>query len=186
MKTIVKPNERAKATLVKTALKTKPPRRPTLDVDTAADLMTANPISLRDIATVREAVALLTDKGISAAPVIDHAGRPVGVLSRADILVHDRERVEYVAPYPEYYHRSQLILESGETLSEGFLVERADSDLVRDLMTPVVFSVPPDAPASRVIGDMVSLKVHRLFVVDRQNVLIGVISALDVLRHLAC
>jgi predicted transcriptional regulator len=28
------------------------------------------------------------------------------------------------------------------------------------------------------------LKVHRLFVVDRAGVLIGVISALDVLRHL--
>jgi hypothetical protein len=31
---------------------------------------------------------------------------------------------------------------------------------------------------------MVGLKVHRLFVVEQSGVLIGVISALDVLRHL--
>src|SRR5262249_21708562 len=57
----------------------------TLTAETAADLMTPNPVSIRDVATVREAVALLTDKGFSAAPVIDQAGRPIGVLSRADI-----------------------------------------------------------------------------------------------------
>jgi CBS domain-containing protein len=148
--------------------------------------MTPNPISLRDIATVREAVTLLADKGISAAAVIDYAGRPVGVLSRADILTHDRERIEYLIPYPEYYHRSELILESGETLVEGFLVENPDAVQVRDLMTPAVFSVTPEAAASRVVEEMVALKVHRLFVVDREGVLVGVISALDVLRHLAC
>ena len=55
---------------------------------------------------------------------------------------------------------------------------------VSDLMTPVVFTVAPDAPASRVVGDMLALKVHRLFVSDRAGVLLGVISALDVLQHL--
>jgi CBS domain-containing protein len=51
-------------------------------------------------------------------------------------------------------------------------------------MTPVVFSVSPEAPARRVVGDMLGLKVHRLFVVGSDGVLVGVISALDVLRHL--
>src|SRR5947209_122626 len=60
---------------------------------TAADLMTPNPVSIRDTATVAEAVALLTAKGISGAPVIDEAGRPIGVVSRADIIVYDRERL---------------------------------------------------------------------------------------------
>jgi CBS domain-containing protein len=51
-------------------------------------------------------------------------------------------------------------------------------------MTPVVFSVTPKTPGRRVIKDMVDLKVHRLFVVDDSGVLVGVISALDVLRFL--
>jgi len=51
-------------------------------------------------------------------------------------------------------------------------------------MTPAVFSVPADAPASRVVADMVALNVHQLYVVDAANVLVGVITALDVLRKL--
>ena len=166
------------------SLKTDSVLRLTLNAETAADLMTPNPVSIRDVATVREAIALLTDRGFSAAPVIDHTGRPVGVLSRSDILVHDREKVEYATPVPEYYSRSDLTTGSGESLGKGFQVEKADTAQVRDIMTPVVFSVPPDAPARRVVEDLVGWKVHRLFVVDDSSVLVGVISALDVLRHL--
>ena len=155
-----------------------------LTAETAADLMTSNPISIREMATVQEAVTLLTDKGISAAPVIDRAGKPIGVLSRTDLLVHDREKAEYLARAPEYYRKEDLALESGEALEEGFQVLAADPALVKDMMTPVVFSVTPDVPAQRVVTDMHELKVHRMFVVDRSGVLVGVISALDVLRHL--
>ena len=55
---------------------------------TAAGLVTPNPLSIRRAATVGEAVAFLSARGISAAPVIDEAGRPVGVVSRTDLLNH--------------------------------------------------------------------------------------------------
>ena len=48
----------------------------------------------------------------------------------------------------------------------------------------VVFSVTPQTPAARVVADMLALKVHRLFVVDEAGVLVGVISAVDVLQNL--
>ena len=66
--------------------------RPTLLADTAADLMTAPAVSLRDAAIIPEAVALLIEKGFHAAPVIDEAGRPVGVLSTTDILLYAGEK----------------------------------------------------------------------------------------------
>lgn len=165
-------------------LKTAYAPRLTLNVETAEDLMTSNPVSIREKATLKEAVALLIDKGISAAPVIDNAGRPTGVLSRSDLLVHDREQVEYLKPVPEYFDRDELTAPSGEKLPPGFQVERVDQTSVKELMTPVVFSVRPETPAARVVEDMVNLKVHRLFVVDESGVLVGVISALDVLRYL--
>jgi CBS domain-containing protein len=52
-----------------------------------------------------------------------------------------------------------------------------------DIMTPAIFAVAPETPAAEVAGQMVDLNVHRLFVVDHDNVLIGVISALDLLRY---
>jgi CBS domain-containing protein len=155
-----------------------------LDADTAADLMTANPVSVRDIATLKEAVALLIDRGISAAPVIDDAGRPVGVLSRTDVIVHSRERAEYLEPVPEYFDKDELVTRAGDVLTRGFQVERVDRTRVHELMTPVVFSVGLETPAHKVIEEMLALKIHRLFVVDEAGILVGVISALDVLRHL--
>ena len=143
-----------------------------LDALVAADLMSDNPVSIRAEASVMEATALLTDRGFSAAPVIDEAGRPVGVVSRADILVHDRE-----------FHRLPPTLES-RLVPEGFGVEDCDRAVVGDIMTPGIFAVAPNAPVSKVVEQMISLHVHQLFVVDEDGLLIGVVSALDVLRHL--
>lgn len=150
---------------------------------TAADLMVANPISIRADANIREALVLLTDKGFSAAPVIDDAGRPVGVLSRSDLLVHDRERGEYLTHTPTYFYEHELRTKDGEPLP-GFEVEDVDRTTVNDVMTPALFSVAPDTPAAKVVSEMLGLHVHRLFVVDEAGVLVGVISTMDVLKHL--
>lgn len=155
-----------------------------LQAETAADLMTANPVSVREDATLREVLALFIDKGFSAAPVIDEAGRPVGVLSRSDLLIHDRASAQYLREEPEFYHKEELKAPGGEPLGRGFQVERVDRTPVGDLMTPAVFSVGPETPAAKVVHDLLSLNVHRLFVVDDDGILVGVISTFDVLRHM--
>jgi CBS domain-containing protein len=146
----------------------------------AADLMTPNPLSLREDATLKEAIAFLVDRGISGAPVIDEAGRPVGVLTQTDILIHDREEVtrdastqaEYGAPLPSSWWDEMQLGGSGTTP-------------VSDLMTPAVFCVNRDTPVAGVVEQLRELNVHRLFVVDEQGSLVGVITAMDIVRHLA-
>lgn len=139
-----------------------------LSARTAADLMTPNPVSIRHAATVPEAAAFLTTRGISAAPVIDEAGRPVGVVSRTDVLQHQGQRAVYLMGSPGYCE----------------LPEAASRALVREVMTPVVFCVEPETPAAKVVEKMLALGVRRLFVVDGGGVLVGVISATDVLGKL--
>lgn len=153
----------------------------------AKDLMSLNPMSIRRDATMREALELLTDHGFGAAPVIDEAGRPVGVVSRTDVLIHERESVRHAlspddvaSPYDwtgwdEFPERS---------LPEGFSIEVTDPTTVAEIMTPAVFTVPLEAPAREVVKRMRELKVHHLFVVDSDLALVGVISPLDVMRHL--
>ena len=151
---------------------------------TAADLMTPNPVSIRADAPVKEAAALFTDKGFSAAPVIDEAGRPLGVVSQADIVVHDREKVEYVSAAEPSYDRGPPATRAGEPLRRGFQVENIDRTSVRDIMTPAVFSVAAHTPAAKVIEEMLALHVHRLFVIGKDGVLVGVISTVDIVRNL--
>jgi len=168
------------------AVKTKaePMSPPTLRGEFASDLMRPNPVSIRHDATVQEATALLTDKGFSAAPVIDRAGRPVGVVSRFDVLVHDREKLEYVPAGPNFYEAEELAHAQEKLGRNGFEVVNVDRTRVKDIMTPIVFSVSPETPARNVIKEMLKLRVHRLFVVGPDGVLVGVISATDILQHL--
>lgn len=150
-----------------------------LHANTAGDLMTPNPLSLREDATLREAIAFLVDRNISGAPVIDEAGRPVGVLSQTDILIHDREEVDHIPPEHEYGNPLP------KTLWDEFQIERVDTTQVKELMTPAVFCVSIETPAWSVIDQMRELNVHRLFVVDDQGILVGVVTAMDIVRQLS-
>jgi CBS domain-containing protein len=151
----------------------------TLGACTAAELMSPNPLSLRDDVTLKEAIAFLVDRNISGAPVIDEAGRPVGVLTQSDVLVHDREEVRHAAP-PEVEYSSPLPGSSWD----DFQIECVDTTPVRDVMTPAVFCVSMASPAWDVVEQMRELNVHRLFVVDGDGVLVGVVTAMDIVRRL--
>jgi CBS domain-containing protein len=139
-----------------------------LQAGTAADLMTKNPQSLRRDATVAEAAAFLAARGFSAAPVVDEACRPVGVVSRTDLLRHfGRTAVHLLAARPG----------RGGAEPDG-------SAPVEDVMTPGVYCVHAATPAGKAVGKMLALDVRRLFVLDDAGVLVGVVSAFDVLRGL--
>jgi CBS domain-containing protein len=157
----------------------KSPSRP-FELLRAKDLMTTNPVSIHREATVREAVALLADRGFGAMPVIDEAGRPVGVVSRTDILIHEREYVHHACKHDD----GDWDRFAGPPWPEGFSIEVTDPTTVAEIMTPAVFTMPLEVPAREVVRRMRELKVHQLFVVDGDLALVGVISPLDVLRHL--
>ncbi len=153
----------------------------------AKDLMSRNPVSIRRDAGIREALELLVDRGFGAAPVIDEGGRPVGVVSRTDILIHDRECVHHASVSDGGLSPDDMCdwdVFPEQRLPEGYCIEVADPAAVAEIMTPAVFTVPLDAPAREVVRRMRELKVHHLFVVDSDLALVGVISPLDVIRHL--
>ena len=151
----------------------------------AEDVMTPNPVSIREELTVHEAVVFLTERRISAAPVINEAGRPVGVVSEADILRHDREHADHLYWLPQKEVDRELTLPSGEHLSgKSFEVEVPDVTRVKDIMNPVVYAVRRQTPVSEVVGQLTERRIHRLFVVDEDNSLVGVITTLDILSRL--
>lgn len=151
-----------------------------LVAQTAQELMASNPISLPDDGSVLEALTLLTDRGIDAAPVINKAGLPVGVLTRTDLLIHEREQLRRDMP-------REAAPANGARYSRSEWIAHLDGDptQVRDIMTPTVFTVCTNTPASEVVKSMRELNVHQLFVVDDANALVGVISAFDIVDSLS-
>ena len=131
-----------------------------LHAQTAADLMTPGPFSLHATATVSEATTFLTSRGFGAAVVIDAAGHPLGVITKTDLLVYQREKSD--RPHGPGHHPTT----------------------VRDIMTPATFTVRDNAPVKSVVEQMLGLNVHHLFVTDKASVVVGVISPIDVLKKL--
>jgi len=71
----------------------------------------------------------------------------------------------------------------GEELSTGFHLEADDSPPISEIMTPFLLSVGPEDSPRTVIETLLRHKIHRVFVVEGDN-LLGVISATDVLRKM--
>jgi len=137
--------------------------------------MTPNPKSISRHATVRETAEILHEHGLHIAPVIDDAGRPIGVVSRTDLL--------------DYWGRRRdrlTALAAGElnATSAPGPEEPGDELTVREIMTPVVFVVRMNAPIASIVEKMIALEVRTLFVTDGDGVLVGMISVFDILRHL--
>jgi CBS domain-containing protein len=112
--------------------------------------------------------------------VINAAGRPVGVVTMTDILIHEREADVPAGMRAELQASPSLAAKLGD----GFQIELSDPTPVADIMTAGVFTVSPRHTAAEVVADMVRYKVHHLFVEDA-GVIVGVISVGDVLRRLA-
>jgi predicted transcriptional regulator len=127
-------------------------RRTRLEDLRVCDLMTPNPVSVRHGITVREAATFLAERGIGAAPVVNDAGRAVGVLSRTDVL---------------------LAVNAG-----------LDGAPVREVMSPGVIAVQPNAEALQASELMIRCMVRRVFVVDDDGVPVGVLSTTDLFRGL--
>jgi CBS domain-containing protein len=126
-----------------------------------ADIMQTNLKAIGAADLVGEAVTALADHHVSGLPVVDDAGRLVGVLSNSDVLQALAEHTD-----PEERER---IFEQTE---------------VRDLMTPRPQTVTPDASVKDAAQRMLYLEVHRLFV-ERDGKLAGVISTTDLVRAMA-
>jgi CBS domain-containing protein len=137
--------------------------------------MTPNPKSIDEATTVRETAEVLQKHGIHIAPVIDAAGRPVGAVSRTDLLDYWGRRRDRLAAMA-----AGELCAATTNSSAGV---PGDELSVREIMTPVVFGVRTSAPIPSVVEKMLALEVRSLFVTDEHGVLVGTISVFDLLRH---
>ena len=126
---------------------------------------------------------MMVDLGVAALPVVDNAHRPVGVLSQTDIVRHDREKTDYPLMTADFYGR--VVLDYSDTALSHMHLENVDATLVTEVMTPLVHAVTPETPLTEIVSLMLAKHIHRVFVLDEQGILIGVVSTFDILRQLA-
>lgn len=148
-----------------------------------SDLMADSPLSIPSDATALEAVKLLTEHRFGAAPVIDHVGHPVGVISRTDLVNCLSKTNDNRALEDDWFECGNLVKENAFN-GEKILAKKLDGIKVQEIMTSTLISVTPDDSIEIAVELMLKNHVHRLFVVDNYGVLVGVLSTFDILRQL--
>ncbi|MBI2069624.1 MAG: CBS domain-containing protein [Elusimicrobia bacterium] len=148
----------------------------------AEQIMSKPVFYLRTSDTVRQAASLLLDKGISGVPVLDHFEKPVGVITKTDIVRYEREYVSMsIADETRRIMRARGTLEMVAE-SRGFHRE-SEEDYVLKWMTPKIYRVGRSAPLAVITREMVKKRVHRLFVTDEKTgKIFGVITTFDLLK----
>jgi CBS domain-containing protein len=151
---------------------------------TAKDVMNTEVLTVRVDLTVRELAAFLLENQISGAPVIDHDGRLVGVVSMTDVAQGDMERPRLV---DDRSSPSLAVRGWEERMNlEDIRPLHIESDdlLVRDIMTPTLYTVPEETPVARIARTMVAGRIHRVLV-TRGGRAVGIVTSLDLVRLLA-
>jgi CBS domain-containing protein len=140
------------------------------------DVMNRGVLTFPIDGTVSELATFLMDKEISGVPVVDGEGKLVGVVSVTDI-VEQRTREHDVSLEGERGWQQSSAKDLRRLRSES------DGVLVRDIMTPTVYTVPDDTPVAEVARTMIAGRIHRLFVTQHGHI-VGIVTTLDLLRLL--
>jgi predicted transcriptional regulator len=151
----------------------------------ALDVMKAPVVTLNEDVLLREAARILSDEHIGGAPVVDHRGEPLGVVSLFDI-VSDLAGLERTPGEPGgFYRQGKVRFSEPEEVEEDSVEEApAAETTVSDIMAPGIIGVPAQAPLDEVVRLLREKQIHRVFVLDVAGRLLGVISTMDILRVL--
>lgn len=148
-----------------------------------AAVMTPAVVCVRPDLDIESLVALMIEHNISAVPVVNHAGQPVGMVSKTDVVQEfGRRNVEEDEPTQPLRMKNHGI---EVELPAGFHLERMRNSTVGDIMTPMVFTLEETASLARAAGLMGYEGVHSIVITGDGGEVVGILSALDVVRWLA-
>jgi CBS domain-containing protein len=145
----------------------------------AREVMTAEVASV-GLDTPRSEIArLLLEKKISAVPVVDTSGAPVGVVSEGDLL--GRSEAARAARRDWWLD----LLAQGATLSPDFLASlRVPENKARELMSAPIVTVDAETDVVEVARLLTTYRIKRVPVMEDGH-MVGIVSRADLLRALA-
>jgi CBS domain-containing protein len=154
-----------------------PTSKPLLSL-TAADLMSASVVTVHEEMSLQGAAHLLAQAHVTGAPVVNHEGKCVGVLSSTDFVrLVDKNR-------PATHH---AVADRSSFCAVWQIVDPSQlpEDAVHNYMTRDPVIVAPGTSIGDVARMMIDAHIHRVIVVDYRGRPAGIVSATDVLAAVA-
>ncbi len=140
-----------------------------------SEVMTQSVVVLQPEMSVQEAWTQMLKNKVKATPVVDHSGKVVGMLTNEDLLERAGVQLRFSVA---------IRLEAREINQELKNLENSRLT-VQDVMTQPVVTVSENETLGAATARMVKAGLKRLPVVNRDGVLVGVLSRLDILRQVA-
>ena len=158
--------------------------RSVADRTSIAEIMSTKVVCVTADLSLEELTHLFVEHGISGAPVVDDRGKTIGVVSKTDVV---RECYEHADDGAQEVMPLRIYSEQGSMyeLGEGFHSVPVSGASVRDIMTPVAYTLGASTSISQAAALMAFEGIHRVpIVAEPDGEIVGVLSALDVLRWL--
>jgi CBS domain-containing protein len=146
----------------------------------AMDVMTTEVITVDPDTSVQALARLLSERGISGAPVVDSENRLVGIVSEGDLL----HRVETGTERLTGRRRSWWLdtIASDQDLARDYV--KSHGRTVKDVMTPDVISVTDTTELAEIAMLLETKRIKRVPVM-RDGKLVGIVSRANLVRALA-
>jgi CBS domain-containing protein len=146
------------------------------DAMRAADIMTRTVITVAPDASIRQAVRLMLQHKISGLPVVDAAGRLVGMVTEGDFLRRvetgtERKRTRWIE-----------LFTGPSRMADDYI--RSHGRRIDEVMTRDPVTISADTPLDQVVSLMERHRVKRLPVVADGKV-VGIVSRANLVRALA-
>jgi len=127
----------------------------------AKEIMSSPAITVQEEADLTLAVDLMLQRKLKRLPVVDHAGKLIGILARLDVF----RTVMSQTPDLQTFSKHKVIVQNIR--------------IVREIMERDMETVHPETPIENIVKVVDLHSVHRVAVVDHQGKLVGLISDRD-------
>ncbi len=143
----------------------------------AVDVMTPTVISVDPDTTVQDLAKLLSERGISGAPVVDASGRMVGIVSEGDLL----HRTELSTDQRVERRSSWWLEQFASGLARDYV--KSHGRTVKDIMTRDVVAVDENTELADVAKLLETKRIKRVPVM-RGAKIVGIVSRANLVRAL--
>ncbi len=143
----------------------------------AIDVMTPNVITVEPDTSVQRLAALLSERGISGAPVVDSSGRMIGIVSEGDLL----HRTELGTERRDDRRRSWWLEHYASGLAQDYV--KSHGRTVKDIMTRDVITVSEETTLADVAMLLEVNRIKRVPVM-RDDKIVGIVSRSNLVRAL--